>query len=336
MTTFDRDICYLSLFSGIGAFEKALDNLSIRYKLIGYCENDKFAPKSYSAIHGVSESLNLGDITKVDAEALPKDIDLITYGFPCQDISSCGYQKGLFNDDGSPTRSGLFFDALRIIEATKPKFAIAENVKNLTSKRFTHEFQIVLDSLEKAGYNNYFKVLNATHHGIPQDRERIFIVSIRKDADTGSFKFPDPVPLQKSLEDLLEDVVDEKYYLSEKAIGKMERFAPKRWNVSVCPTLTTELAHGTGKNLYPKLYKIFLELGRKPRMLTPKECFRLMGFDDESYYRAAAVVSDTQLCKQAGNSIVVDVLMAIFKELFIGTDSTARRKWLDDLLGDCL
>lgn len=208
----------LSLFSGIGAFEKALDNLGIKYDLVAFCEIDKYAAMSYQAIHGVSESLNLGDITKVEADKLPKDIDLLTYGFPCQDISNCGKMKGLFNEDGSKTRSGLFFEALRIIEATKPKVAIAENVKMLTSKKFATEFQIVLESLEQAGYNNYFKVLNAKDHGIPQNRERVFIVSIRKDVDNGLFAFPDSVPLKMRLKDVLEESVDEKYYLSDALI----------------------------------------------------------------------------------------------------------------------
>ena len=102
----------LSLFSGIGAFEKALNNLCIPYELVGYCEIDKYASRSYSAIHGVPESMNLWDITKVDENALPKDIDLVTYGFPCQDISISGKMRGLFNEDGTQTRSGLFFEAL--------------------------------------------------------------------------------------------------------------------------------------------------------------------------------------------------------------------------------
>ena len=206
----------LSLFSGIGAFEKALDNLEIPYELIGFSEIDKYASKSYAAIHGVPETLNLGDITKVDEKTLPNDIDLITYGFPCQDISLAGKQKGLFNEDGSQTRSGLFFEALRIIEATKPRVAIAENVKNLTSKKFKEQFEIVLDSLEEAAYNNYWQVLNAKDYGIPQNRERVFIVSIRKDIDTGCFQFPEGFPLELRLKDMLEDEVDEKYYLSEK------------------------------------------------------------------------------------------------------------------------
>lgn len=210
----------LSLFSGIGAFEKALNRLKIDYELIGYCEIDKYASKSYAAIHGVPESMNIGDITKVDEQALPKDIDLISYGFPCQDISLAGKQKGLFNEDGSKTRSGLFFEALRIIETTQPRLAVAENVKNLTGKKFKDQFEIVLGSLEQAGYNNYWKVLNAKDYGIPQNRERVFVVSIRKDVDTGFFQFPEGFPLELRLKDLLEGEVDEKYYLS----GKMKKY----------------------------------------------------------------------------------------------------------------
>lgn len=206
----------LSLFSGIGAFEKALDRLEIPYELVAYCEIDKYASKSYSAIHGVPESMNLGDITKVDEKALPKNIDLVTYGFPCQDISLAGKQKGLFNEDGTQTRSGLFFEALRIIEETQPRVAIAENVKNLTGKKFEGQFKIVLDSLEQAGYNNYWQVLNAKDFGIPQNRERVFIVSIRKDIDTGMFRFPEGFPLELRLKDVLEDEVDEKFYLKPK------------------------------------------------------------------------------------------------------------------------
>lgn len=211
----------LSLFSGIGAFEKALDVLKIPYELVGYCEIDKYASKSYSAIHDVPETMNLGDITKIDEKALPKDIDLITYGFPCQDISIAGKQKGLLNEDGTQTRSGLFFEALRIIEETQPKVAIAENVKNLVGKKFKEQFQIVLASLEAAGYNNYWQVLNAKDYGIPQNRERVFIVSVRKDIDTGSFKFPEGFPLELRLKDMLDDEVDEKFYLSNVQIENL-------------------------------------------------------------------------------------------------------------------
>ena len=204
----------LSLFSGIGAFEKALENLGIPYNLVGYCEIDKYAAKAYSLIHNVPESLNYGDITKVDETTIPVPIDLITYGFPCQDISIAGAKKGLVNEDGSKTRSGLFFDALRIIEATQPRVAVAENVKNLTSKSMKPVFGIVLSSLEEAGYNNYWQVMNAADYELPQKRERVLIVSIRKDADDGRFRFPDAVPLTTCMNDFLDEEVPENFYLS--------------------------------------------------------------------------------------------------------------------------
>lgn len=209
-------IRYLSLFSGIGAFEKALDNLGIPYELLAYCEVDKYASKAYSLLHHVPENMNLGDITKVDEKALPTDIDLLTYGFPCQDISIAGNKRGFVNEDGTKTRSGLFFDALRIIEHCKPKVAIAENVKNLTSKSMSSIFTIVLESLDNAGYNCYWQVLNSADYGVPQGRERVFIVSIRKDVDDHSFRFPPAIPLEMCMGDLLDEKVPAEFYLSEE------------------------------------------------------------------------------------------------------------------------
>lgn len=347
----------LSLFSGIGAFEKALDNLNVDYELVNFCEFDKYAVKSYCAIHNVDESKNLEDITTVDEKKLPKDIDILTYGFPCQDISLAGKQQGLFNEDGTLTRSGLFFDALRIIEHCQPKIAVAENVKNLVSKKFNAQFQVVLASLDCAGYNNYYAVLNAKDFGVPQNRERVFIVSIRKDIDTGVFEFPKPVPLDKRLRDLMEDRVDEKYYLDDKfqeirwvndnyailyggVIGKMHDISRRVYNPNyIAPTLHTcaggnlepKVLGGVGErtsnncsqwyqqdHIYDDTIGISVTTGfnpryidvskKRPRKLTPKECFRLMGFDDESFRKAEAVNSNTQLYKQAGNSIVVNVL----------------------------
>ena len=247
----------LSLFSGIGAFEKALDKLGIPYELVAFCEIDKYAAKSYQAIHGVPESMNLGDITKVDEKQLPKDIDLITYGFPCQDISIAGAQKGLFNADGTQTRSGLFFEALRIIEETQPRVAIAENVKNLTGKKFADQFRLVLESLEQAGYNNYWQVLNAKDFGIPQNRERVFIVSIRKDVDNGTFRFPEGFPLELRLKDVLEDEVDERYYLSDKAISGLDRRKLQNqrkgngfgWNPTAGEGVATTLSTSSGTKM---------------------------------------------------------------------------------------
>ncbi|MFI3236795.1 MAG: DNA (cytosine-5-)-methyltransferase [Lachnospiraceae bacterium] len=213
---------YISLFSGIGAFEKALERLKIPYELEGYCEIDKYASLAYSLLHGVPESMNYGDITHIDETKLSTDVDLITYGFPCQDISLAGKQLGFEDEEGNKTRSGLFFDALRIIEHCQPQVAIAENVKNLTSKKFQNQFNIVLNSLEAVGYNNYWKVLNAKDYEIPQNRERVIIVSIRKDIDTGEFQFPSQVELKKILGNMLEDEVDDKYFLSDDKIRKIQ------------------------------------------------------------------------------------------------------------------
>lgn len=357
----------LSLFSGIGAFEKALNRLQINYELVAYCEIDKYASKSYAAIHGVPESMNLGDITKVDEKSLPKDIDLITYGFPCQDISSAGKQKGLFNEDGSPTRSGLFFEALRIIEETKPVVAIAENVKNLTGDKFKNQFKIVLDSLESAGYNNYWKVLNAKDFGVPQNRERVFIVSIRKDADTGTYKFPDGFSSQIRLKDLLENEVDEKFYVSDVALKGFAEHARKQREKGNSFHAIIKNPDDIASTIKARYYKDgsdclirvgnlnshavavairgrYLPDGRVQqnievsdreyansittvqkdslvadsgniRRLTPKECFRLMDFEDIDFDKAAAVNSNSQLYKQAGNSIVVACPYYIIKAL---------------------
>ena len=301
----------LSLFSGIGGFEKALKNIGIEYDLIGYSEIDKYASKSYSVIHEVPETKNLGDITKINEKELPKDIDLVTYGFPCQDISSAGYQKGLYNEDGSLTRSGLFFDALRIIEETKPKYAIAENVKALTSKKFKNEFEIVLKSLDEVGYNNYYQVLDAKDYGIPQHRERVFIVSIRKDIDNGKFEFPEPFELKLRLKDMLEDEVDEKYYLSEEQVNKIKTstYTQNKRRIQekdFCDTLCAR----DWKD--PKCIKVE---PKRIRKITPKECWRLMGFDDEDFEKAEKVNSNTQLYKQAGNSVCVNVIEELYKSL---------------------
>lgn len=294
------------------------------------------------------ESKNLWDITKVDTSLLPNDIDLITYGFPCQDISISGLQKG-FEHDGERTRSGLFFEALRIIEDTKPDVAIAENVKNLVSKKFTKEFNIVLKSLENAGYNNYCQVLNAKDYGIPHNRERVFIVSIRKDIDKydllNRFPFPAKQKLNLRLKDMLEKEVNEKYYINKalnmKITDKYIQYdnSSKGYNSQamrlyfqdgLCPA---QPANNGGdktqvilmdKNDFIREWKVYQnEVLSKihKRRLTPKECWRLMGFTDEEFERAKNTgMSNTQLYKQAGNSIVVNVLVEIFRNLYINGD----------------
>lgn len=352
----NKQIKILSLFSGIGAFEKALNNLNIDFELVGFSEIDKYAVKSYCAIHGVSNNLNLGDITKINE--LPNSIDLITYGFPCQDLSIAGKQIGFQGN-----RSSLYFEALRLINLAKPKYAIAENVKNLTSKKFKNEFELVLKSLEEIGYTNYWKVLNAKDYGIPQNRERVFIISIRNDIKQ-DFEFPIKEELNIRLKDLLEDEVEEKYYILKpsvlKNIARDEEeikqsnkdifqckcesgFQDNKVGLKVSPTirannpithcleigkldikghdqikriyscdgLSPTLSTMQGGNREPKVFD------NRIRKLTPLECWRLMGFSDEDFYKAReAGISNSQLYKQAGNSIVVNVIEYIYKNLF--------------------
>jgi len=201
-----------SLFSGIGGPEKALKRLGIEYELVGYSEIDKYASKSYSVVHNEPEIKNYWDITKINEKELP-DFDLMTWGFPCQDISIAGKQAGIHEG----TRSGLYYDGLRILKEKKPKYSLIENVKALTSKKFKDAFESILNDLDQAGYNNYWQVLDAKDYGIPQHRERVFIVSIRKDIDQ-EFKFPEKEELKLKLKDLLEEEVEEKYYLSDRMI----------------------------------------------------------------------------------------------------------------------
>ena len=204
------------LFSGIGAQRKALDRLGIAHEVVGVCEIDKYAIQSYEAIFG--KTYNYGDICT--AERL-EYADLWTYSFPCQDISVAGRGKGI----SSETRSGLLYQVQRLLEVAKdegklPKYLLLENVKNLVGKKFKSQFDDWLFYLDQLGYDTYWQVLNAKHYGIPQNRERVFAISIRKDLNK-SFEFPKPEELTLRLKDILEDEVDEKYYLSQ---DKVENF----------------------------------------------------------------------------------------------------------------
>ena len=232
----------LSLFSGIGAFERALEILNVPFEVVAYSEIDRFASKSYSLLHNIPEEKNLGDITKIDETLLPQDIDACFYGFPCQDISIAGAKKGLVDEEGNQTRSGLFFDALRIIRHARPKVAIAENVKNLTGKKMKPVFDLILSSLDEAGYNCYWKLMNGTDCSMPQHRERVLIVAIRKDIDDGRFTFPLPTTLWACMNDYLDDEVPESYYLSEEKTKSVIRHnAAHAGHLcdrnGICPTL---------------------------------------------------------------------------------------------------
>lgn len=497
------------------------------WKLVNFCEFDKYATSSYCAIHNENGSKNLGDITKVDETKL-EPFNMVCGGSPCQDFSVAGKQKGSVwtckdcgheynpltvhwserdkcpccgSNNIEKTRSSLLVEYLRVIRANKPNFGMYENVKNIVGKQFKDTFKMFTDELDEYGYNVHWKVLNAKDYGIPQNRERVYLIFIKKELDNGKFTYPKPFDNGMRLKDILEENVDEKFYISEdkvqkfiqtlhidksdeesntpKFVGNVNRpdfgtgYAGGVWDTNnISPTLTTmqgggrqphimqgidksynntkqiEIANrlttredrgisnrksegtavlevgrtdnhqkggvystdGISPTLLATSYKqpvqikvdnigninpsgkgmngnVFDENGLAPtlttnkgegnkiairqatkkgyiecelggvadlsypesktrrgrvqengqicptitatetgvcriespiriRKLTPKECFRLMGFSDENFEAAEKMVSNSQLYKQAGNSIVVDVLYYILVELY--------------------
>ena len=451
----------IECFAGIGSQAKALKNIGVEFQHWFVCEWDKYAIQSYNAVHGTN--FDTSDITKLTAKDL-NIVDtehfnyLLTYSFPCQDLSNAGKGRGM--EKGSGTRSGLLWEVERLLnECTElPQILLMENVPQVHGKKNINDFNKWIEFLESKGYTNYWQDLNAKDYGIPQSRNRCFMVSILGDCD---YEFPKPIELKLTLKDVLEQEVDEKFYLSERSLKgcakttyecrKIENRVAKN---GVMPTLCArdykepKLVVETSE-LKSKLCKELLDNGlveegdvirhsytnnrlnngvenmsrteskeklsptldtrcdclgvvvKEPselqkevcnkamekelmtpydiidytysnarlseimkgsiktknstnnqiantittnahqfgvcvpelriRKLTPKECWRLMGFDDEDVDKAAKVCSNSQLYKQAGNSIVVNVLMAIFKELLVPKKS--RSEWLDELLG---
>lgn len=202
----------IELFAGIGACSTALKRLGIDLEIVDAVEINKYAIKSFNAIHGTN--FEVQDICEWDKDL--KDIDIITHGSPCQDFSAAGKQAG--GDIGSGTRSSLMYETIRIVGKIRPKYVLWENVKNLLSKKHRHNFDAYIETMNILGYNSYYEVLDAKDYGTPQHRERVFTVSIRKNIDKGNFKFPEKEELKLKLKDILEDSVGEKYYLSDKFI----------------------------------------------------------------------------------------------------------------------
>ena len=293
----------LELFGGIGACSKALERLKIDYEIVDYVEIDKYAVKSFNAIHNTN--FEPQDIITWNKDI---EVDLIMHGSPCQDFSLAGKQAG--GDKDSGTRSSLMYETIRIVEKLNPKYVIWENVKNLLSKKHIHNFEAYLQTMERLGYKNYYQVLNAKDYGIPQNRERVFTVSIRNDIDK-KFIFPEKQELKLKLKDILEDEVDDYYYnvcpsmIKALKNGKVKNIT----NLDYCNTLTTKQARWNNAGMI---------LGNRGlRYLSGKETWRLMGFNDEDYKKASLVCPLLQLYKQAGNSIVVNILVEILKKLIL-------------------
>lgn len=304
----------IELFSGVGSQHQALKNLGIPYEIVGISEIDKYAIMAYTAIHGPVK--NLGDITKI--EHLPP-CDLITYSFPCQDLSIIGLKNGMIEKSG--TRSSLLWDVGRLLMDLKnndvlPEYLLMENVDAILNKRNIDQFQKWIIYLNEMGYNSTYKVINAINHDIPQYRKRCFMIST---LTKGILKFPpDRLPTLK-LSDILQEKVDKKYFLSDEKIryycglndkGGRPYFRPIDKNSKNAHTITTRKDRATCN---------FLLLDKNNiRYFTEKECFRLMGFKDSDIDKITAAVNRPYQCyKLAGNSIVVNCLEDIFKSMFI-------------------
>ena len=306
----------LELFGGIGAIKKALIRQKIPHKTVDYVEIDKNCVKSYNTLYdGEFEPTSIVDYHPPDER-----IDLLMHGSPCQDFSRSGLKKG--GTKGSGTRSSLLFETIRIIEEMniKPKVVLWENVKGVLDRNLRASFFHYLKEMERLGYENKYEILNAMDFGIPQKRERIFVVSI---LENNTFNFDKLEKIQaRDISEFLEKDASNFYEVRQESMLRHIRGNPKnnnfRGRLKVINKFTYTIS--TKQVRIPNSGIIDLSNG-KYRYLTERECFRLMGFDDEDFNKLKAIYPGRKdklssiLYKQAGNSIVVNVLEAILKEI---------------------
>lgn len=364
-----------TLFSGIGAIEHAFQRLKLNHSIIFASDIDPFVRQTYFANYEIGASHWHDDVTKFSAKEYKGKVDILIGGSPCQAFSMVGKRKGL--DD---IRGTLFYDFARIVDETKPKVFIYENVKGLTNHDGGKTWQVVQNVFHELGYKIKSKVLNSRDYGIPQNRDRIFCVGFKN--KSFDFEFPQKIKLERTMQDFLEDYTDSKYYLKEKGVkfvtsskNKEKRYTQINGEVMLCQKANQQFNwHGDfifepaedgdfdefvfdvnkveekyylsdkvkeyvlagGTKTFKTSTKTDLEVARpllqsmhkmhragvdnyvthnkgRIRKLTPRECLRLMGFKDNF----KQVVSDTQMYRQAGNSIVVDVLIALLKQMDI-------------------
>ena len=200
-----------TLFSGIGAIEYALKRLKIKTEIVFASDIDKFVKDSYFANYGINESKWYNDVKDIDGTNYNGQIDLLVGGSPCQSFSMVGKRKGL-ND----TRGTLFYEFARIVKESNPNVFIFENVKGLISHDKGNTFETIKATFDELGYKYFYQVLNAKDYGIPQHRERIFVVGFKDNAI--NFEFPEPIKLEYKMQDFLEDYTDSKFYLKEKGV----------------------------------------------------------------------------------------------------------------------
>ena len=363
-----------TMFSGIGAIEYALKRLNLSTEILFASDIDNFVKQSYFANYEIQESQWYNDVKNIDGKKYKGKLDLLVGGSPCQSFSMVGKRKG-FED----TRGTLFYEFARVVKESQPNVFIFENVKGLINHDQGNTFETIKATFDELGYKYFHQVLNSKNYGIPQHRERIFVVGFKD--KKANFSFPEPIPLEHRMQDFLEDFTDSKYYLKEKGIkfvtsskNRNKRYTQINGEIALCQKANQQFNwHGdfvfqesnesefndfifnvteveekyylsdkvrdyvlsAGTKTFRTSVKTDLEIARpllqsmhkmhragvdnyvthtgKIRKLTPKECLRLMGFRDDF----KQVVSDTQAYRQAGNSIVVDVLIAILKQMDI-------------------
>ena len=364
-----------TLFSGVGAIEYSLKRLNLKTNLVFAGDIDKFCKESYFENYKIDEKNWHDDVTKFSAKKYKYKVDLLVGGSPCQSFSMVGKRLGL-----EDTRGTLFYDFARIVDECKPRVFIFENVKGLINHDKGNTWRVIQDVFEDLGYDIHHQVLNSRDYGIPQNRERIFVVGFRKKTQ---FIFPEPIDLKTTMQDFLEDNINSKFYLGDKGVKFVtneknikKRFTQINGEVALCQKRNQQsnwhgdfifegveefqdydefifdvnkvedkyylsdkvsdyvLNSGT-KNFYAKpetdlpvaraLLSTMHKMHRagvdnyvtykkgRIRKLTPRECFRLMGFRDDF----KITVSNNQAYRQAGNSIVVDVLIALLKQMDI-------------------
>lgn len=307
----------LELFGGIGAIRKALIRQKISHKTVDYVEIDKNCVKSYNALYG--EEFEPKSI--VDYHPPDERIDLLMHGSPCQDFSRSGLKKG--GTKGSGTRSSLLFETIRIIEEMniKPKVVLWENVKGVLDRNLRTSFFHYLKEMERLGYENKYEILNAMEFGIPQKRERIFVVSI---LGNNSFDFAKLEKTQaRDISEFLEKDTSNLYEVRQESMLRYIRGEPKNNNFRGRLKVIDKFAYTISTKQVSIPNSGIIDLGNgKYRYLTERECFRLMGFDDEDFNKLKAIYPGRKgklssiLYKQAGNSIVVNVLEAILKNIY--------------------
>lgn len=363
-----------TMFSGIGSIEHALKRLNLKEEIVFACDNDKFVKQSYFANYDIDESRWYEDVQNIDGSKYIDKIDLLVGGSPCQSFSMVGKRKGF-----ADTRGTLFYDFARVVKESQPKVFIFENVKGLVNHDKGNTFEVIKETFKELGYKIKHSLLNSKDFGIPQHRERIFVIGFRD--RSVSFKFPEPISLEYKMQDFLEDYTDSKYYLKEKGVkfvtstkNRKKRYTQINGDIALCQKANQQFNwHGdfvfeesqndfndfvfdvnkveekyylsektkayvlsTGTKGFKTTVGTDLEIARpilqsmhkmhrsgvdnyvthnkgKIRKLTPRECLRLMGFKDDF----KQVVSDTQMYRQAGNSIVVNVFIALMKEMDI-------------------